>query len=154
MLSISQTIPENMNYRHTFAIKTPLIQSAAILFATAIIVLTFRPGIAFSSATDEIGIIAAQNLNMRPEPGTDSPPITVLKQGAEVKIIKHEGIWLKIEYNGRVGYIKNRERFVHIIPAKPAKERRIGQGKSGDADREIERFEREAEDIDRQIEKR
>lgn len=154
MLSISQTIPENMNYPHTFAIKTPLIQSAAILFATAIIVITFRPGIAFSSATDEIGIITARNLNMRPGPGTDSPPITVLKQGAEVKIIKHEGIWLKIEYNGRVGYIQNRERFVHIIPAKPTKESRIGQGKSTDPDRKIERFERESEDIDRQIEKR
>jgi septal ring factor EnvC (AmiA/AmiB activator) len=137
-----------MNYPHTFTIKNRLIKSAAILFATTVIVITFRAGLALSSATDEIGIITAQNLNMRPEPGTNSPPITVLNQGAEVKIIKHEGIWLKIEYNGRVGYIQNRERFVHIIPAKPTKERRIGQGKSSDPDRKIKRFEREAEDIE------
>jgi septal ring factor EnvC (AmiA/AmiB activator) len=142
-----------MNCHYTFAIKTPFIRTAAILFATAIIVITFRPGMAFSSAKDEIGIITAQNLNMRPEPGTNSPPIMVLKQGTEVKIIKHEGAWLKIEYNGRVGYIQNRKRFVHIVPAKPTKAKRIGQGKSS-VDRKIERFEREAEYIDRQIEER
>lgn len=141
-----------MNYSHTVTIKNPLIKSAAILFATTIIVITFRAGIALSSATEIIGIITAQNLNMRPEPGTGSPPIAVLNQGAEVKIIKHEGIWLKIEYNGRVGYIQNRERFVHIIPAKSTKEKKIGRGKSSDQDRKIERFESEAEAIDRQIE--
>jgi septal ring factor EnvC (AmiA/AmiB activator) len=129
-----------------------LLKSAAILLATTIIVIMFKPVIAPGSATDEIGIITAQNLNMRPEPGTDSPPITVLNQGVEVKIIGHEGIWLKIEYQGRVGYIQNRERFVHIIPAKPKKETRTGQEKTSDPDRKIERFEKEAEDIDRQIE--
>ncbi len=152
MLFIAQTIPENMNYPQTVTIKSLLLKSAAILLATIIIVIILKPVITLGSATDEIGIITAQNLNMRPEPGTDSPPITVLNQGVEVKIIGHEGIWLKIEYKGRVGYIQNRERFVHIIPAKPKKERRTGQGKTSDPDRKIERFEKEAEDIDRQIE--
>jgi septal ring factor EnvC (AmiA/AmiB activator) len=154
MLSVSQTIPEIMIYPHTITIKNPWIQSATILFATVIIVVTFRSGIAFSATTEKIGIITAHNLNLRPDPGTNSPPITVLNQGAEVKIIKHEGIWLKIEYKGQVGYIQNREHFVHIIPAKPTKESETGQAKSGDSDRKIERFEREAEDIDRQIEER
>ena len=95
-----------MNHPHIFAMKIPLIRGAAILFATVIFVIMFKPVLAFGSAVDEIGIIKAQNLNMRPEPGTNLPPITVLNQGAEVKIIKHEGIWLKIEYGGRVGYIK------------------------------------------------
>ena len=143
-----------MNCPRIYAIKNPFIKSAVILLATAVIVITFESDSAYSSAVDEVGIIKARNLNMRPEPGTDSPPITVLNQGTEVKIIQHEGIWLKIEYNGRVGYIQNRERFVHIIPANPTQETRTGPGKPGDPDRKIERFEMEAQDIDRQIEER
>ena len=151
MLSISQTIPENINRRSIFLLKRPLKRSTALLFATAVIVITFTSVIAFTSVADEIGIITANNLNMRPGPGTDSPPIMVLNQGAEVKIIAHEGIWIKIEYKGRVGYIQNRKRFVHIIPAKPSSEKKSGQ-KKADADVRIERFKKEAEDIDRQIE--
>jgi septal ring factor EnvC (AmiA/AmiB activator) len=152
MLSISQAIPESINCQPDFTINSPLNRSTALLFATAIIVIIFNSVIAFTSAADEIGIITAQNLNMRPGPGTDSPPVMVLNQGAEVKIIAHEGIWLKIEYNGRVGYIQNRDRFVHIIAAKPTTEKKSGQEKSADPDRRIERFEQEAGVIDRQIE--
>ena len=60
-----------MNSAHTFTIKNPLIKSAVILFATTIIVITFKSGMVLSSAIEEIGIITAQNLNMRPGPGTN-----------------------------------------------------------------------------------
>ncbi|UCH20770.1 MAG: peptidoglycan DD-metalloendopeptidase family protein [Deltaproteobacteria bacterium] len=152
VLFITQTISEVMNHLCNHIITAMRFRSAAILFAITVIVLIFGIGIGFNSPTDQIGVIRADYLNMRPEPGTHAPPITVLKQGTEVKIINREGMWLKIEYNGKVGYIQHREQYVHIIPAKPKK--KTSEEKINEPSRKIERFRREAEEIERQLERR
>ena len=162
MLPFSQAILKDMIKSHTpnhFSTRTKssikkswLFHTIGILFAPALIVLTFQTGISFSSPSDEIGIITANNLNMRPEPGMSAPPLMVLKQGTEVKIIKHEGQWLKIEYEDQVGYIQNRKQYVHIISADD-----IGDGENpdetaSDTDLKIERYKKEAEEIGSKIE--
>jgi len=88
------------------------------------------------SQSIEIGIIRANNLNLRPGPGKENSPLGVLKQGTTVKILKHVDGWLKILHEGRVGYIRNRKQYVLILP---------------DADLNLERLKKEAADIGRKI---
>ena len=62
----------------------------------------------------EIGIIRASNLNMRPEPGTRRPPLMKLQPGSRVTILEHTGLWLKISYNGQTGYVRNKPHYIKI----------------------------------------
>jgi septal ring factor EnvC (AmiA/AmiB activator) len=132
--------------------KSWLFITIGVMFTPALIVLTFQAGISFSSPTDEIGIITANNLNMRPEPGMTAPPLMVLKQGTEVKIIKQEGQWLKIIYEGQTGYIQNRERYVHIISPNDTRTGENLEKTTSVADRRIERYKKEAQKIGGKIE--
>ncbi|MGD2268898.1 MAG: peptidoglycan DD-metalloendopeptidase family protein [Desulfobacterales bacterium] len=140
-----------MNRHIGFTNNSPRWQRIAILIALATIVLIFNPAVGLGLTSHEIGIITASNLNMRPEPGTTSPPITVLKQGTEVKVLAHEAGWLKIEHNGQIGYIQNRERYVRIIASKPSDPENIGQEKFKNSARKIKRYREEAEAIEREI---
>ena len=65
----------------------------------------------------EIGVVTDKALNLRPEPGTRQPPIMQLKKGSEVEIEEHLDGWLKVRHAGRVGYIKNRSDYVHVLGA-------------------------------------
>ena len=116
------------------------------LVASALTVL--RPFKSDGSPAAEVGIVVANYLNMRPEPGLSRPPLKTLKAGDKVKIIEYLDSWIKVSHGNQVGYIRNRERYIRIIG--------IGEnlkinGRTSDTD--IERIRREAEDISRQIEK-
>ena len=101
------------------------------------------------SQEQQTGIILVENLNLRPEPGTHAPPITTLKKGAEVQIIKRENGWLHVRSGGSEGYIQHRDRFVRVIATKPDKQR---QQTKTETDRKIDRFRQEAEKLDEEIE--
>ena len=97
----------------------------------------------------QTGIILVDRLNLRPEPGTQTPPILTLKKGAEVQILKQENGWLRVRHRGREGYIQYRDTYVHIIGAAstaPDSQSAVG------TDRRIERYRKEAEQLDEEIE--
>ncbi|MFR5266632.1 SH3 domain-containing protein [Clostridium sp.] len=53
----------------------------------------------------ESGIVTANELNVRADASTNSAIIGSLKKGDKVGIIKKEGNWYKINYNGRIAYV-------------------------------------------------
>ena len=60
------------------------------------------------------GIITAHKLNMRSAPGIDRPPVKILYKGARVRILEYGEEWLYVVHEGKTGYIRNREIYVHI----------------------------------------
>ena len=65
----------------------------------------------------EIGIITAGRLHVRSEPGLDSRSLRVLRKGTQVRILERvDDAWIRISYQETTGYIRNRERYVHILP--------------------------------------
>ena len=65
--------------------------------------------------SDEIGIVTSNKLNVRSQPGIESPSLALISKGTKVKILEHHNQWLKILYEDRVGYIRNLKRYVTIL---------------------------------------
>jgi len=120
-----------------------------ILLTAAGIIVVLRPAEIFGAESHEIGIVTANKLNLRPAPTIMNTPLELIKKGATVKILEHLNGWLKISHKGRVGYIRNLKQYVRIISIVPTAKKK----KNGDKGGDIERFRKEAEDINRKIEK-
>ena len=132
MFSISQTV-----------LKT-------IIFGTAVLFLTLPSANIFAAGPFEIGIITSGQLHMRSEPGLDSRSLRVLRKGTEVRILERvDDAWLKISCQETIGYIRNRERYVYIVPVDRPTENRIRDGEGV----KVDRFKKEAEDISQKIKK-
>jgi septal ring factor EnvC (AmiA/AmiB activator) len=131
------------------AVRSGFESNGLLLIAMAVIVLTFLFEGSSKVYAQEIGIITAENLNLRPQPGTHVPPITVLKKGSEVEILGRQNGWLRVRYLDLVGYIPQRKNFVHIITVDTAKPDRSSQD---NPEREIKNFKKKAEKLERQIE--
>jgi len=132
MLSVSKTI-----------FKVTLFIVAAIFFYPQIPVVS-------GAKSDEIGIVAANRLNLRPEPGIKSPPLTTIEKGTKLRILEHHKKWLKIEYNGQIGFIRNLRQYVRILST---------NGKENTDDTKIsvtetDGFKKSAERINREIKRK
>ena len=97
MLSFSKTIFKTVTYVAVGIII--ILQSSAVCVAQS----------------DEIGIVIASKLNVRSQPDIQSPSLSLISKGTKVKILEHHHKWLKIVYEGRVGYIRNSKKYVNII---------------------------------------
>ena len=117
-----------------------------LVFITAILISGIEDGF----AAHEVGIVVAHNLNLRPEPGTDSPPVTRLKKGNRVTILSHQDGWLKVRHLDQVGYIQNRRKFVRIISVDQNAMPDKGKAASGET---LQQYKQESEEIHREIEK-
>ena len=112
------------------------------------ILIAFAIFAAVGTRAEELGIVTADNLNLRPVPGTHQPPLAQLEKGAEVVILEQVEGWLKIRHKDRVGYIQNREVYVHLVSPngkEPHAKEIAGSGSK------IERFQREVESLNRKI---
>ena len=120
-----------------------------ILFTASGVIFVLQPAEIFGAESHEVGIITANKLNLRPAPTIMNTPLELIKKGEKVKILEHSNGWLKISYQGRVGYIRNLKQYVRIIPIVPT-----GRDKKNkDNDVHIKRFRKESQDINREIEK-
>ncbi|WP_339215209.1 SH3 domain-containing protein [Solibacillus sp. FSL W8-0372] len=75
-----------------------------------IIVLFGGIGFAGDVGAEEVKfaiISAEQGTNMTATANPDGMKVAVLKQGGRVKLIRQEDSWSKVEYNGRVGWVRN-----------------------------------------------
>ena len=100
--------------------------------------------------SDEIGVINVDLLNVRAQPGTDSPSLMLIPKGTKVRILEHHNAWLKVMVNHQVGYIRHLKRYVHIINKDISKE----STETGSSPGDIEKFQKEAKRIDQKIEKK
>jgi septal ring factor EnvC (AmiA/AmiB activator) len=119
------------------------ILSRCILAIVSVLLTALAPQAA------EIGVVSAENLNLRPEPGTRQPPIMQLKKGTEVAIEEHLDGWLKVRHAGRVGYIKNSSDYVQVLEAAASQKAQPPENASA---QQLQDYRRESRDLKRKIE--
>jgi len=112
-----------------------------------IIILQFLDVCAAQS--DEIGIVTANKLNVRSQPGIESPSLGLISKGTKVRILDRHNKWLKILHEDQVGYIRNLNRYVNIISEDNTKKTE----KTENTDSDIKDSGKEARSISREIEK-
>jgi septal ring factor EnvC (AmiA/AmiB activator) len=117
-----------------------------ILFIAAGIMVLLHSAAAIGFQSNETGIVTASRLNMRPEPGTNKPPIKILKKGAKVTILARHNNWLKIQHNGQIGYVRYRKSYIRIVYDKAVEN-------LSDVDVKIKTARQKAKDISRKLEK-
>ncbi len=118
---------------------------------TAIVIIVVLQSYDFAGAqSNEIGIVTVDQLNVRAQPGAESPSLMLIPKGTTVRILEHDNAWLKIMVKNQVGYIRHLKRYVHIMTEDAARE----SVKSGNTPYDIERFREEAKSIDQKIEKK
>jgi len=131
LLSFSKTILKTITY-----------------VAVGVIVILPTPDVPVAQS-DEIGIVTANKLNVRAQPGVENPPLMTIPEGTKVKILENHNSWLKILYNGQVGYIRNLGRYVHVISDVGRKNTVKTENNNG----AIAGFRKESTSINREIEK-
>ena len=131
MLSFSKTIFKTVTYA-----------------AVGIIMILQSPAVCVAHV-DEIGIVTANKLNIRSQPDIQSPSLSQISKGTKVKILEHYHKWLKIVYEGRVGYIRNSKRYVNVIYEDSTKR----TAKKEDNNNDIEGKRKEPKSIDQEIKK-
>jgi len=121
-----------------------------IAYVAVGVIIVLQPSDVSVAQSDEIGIVTANKLNVRSQPGVENPSLMTIPEGTKVKILEHHNLWLKILHNGQVGYIRNLERYVHVISEDGVESTAKTENNNGD----IEGFKTEATSINREIEKK
>ncbi|MFZ1985664.1 MAG: peptidoglycan DD-metalloendopeptidase family protein [Desulfatitalea sp.] len=88
------------------------------IIAVALICLVLRAGPALAAET---ATVLASNLNVHSGPGESHGVVFKLAEKSRVRVLARSDGWLKIEYNGRQGYIVDSTRFVRLKEVAPAK---------------------------------
>lgn len=88
-----------------------MILRKAIISALAVAALVFCGQGAMAA---EKGTIRVAGLNLRSGPGKQFKVVAQLAKGVSVKILAREKGWLKIDFEGRKGFILNRSRYITI----------------------------------------
>ncbi len=109
------------------------------------------------------GVITSPSLNVRVGPDRNQSVIQILHKGDEVQILSYHGEWVKISYQEKAGYIRNRERYVRIVQAPElsretkkdikAKEKEIEAKKEIEAERKVNEAKGKSKDINLAIQK-
>ena len=114
-------------------------------------ILTFSFGFVIiatviAAKSPEFGEITAFNLHVRSAPDRNAPSVKILNKGTRVRILNRADGWLEIYHEGQTGFIRNRERYVHIIAAPSSPEHK--------PERTVEGIKEESKVITREIKKR
>ncbi|MBC8199612.1 MAG: peptidoglycan DD-metalloendopeptidase family protein [Desulfobacterales bacterium] len=117
-----------------------------IIFIAAGIVVLLHSAVAVGFQSNETGIVTASRLNVRPEPGTNKPPIKILKKGAKVTILARRNKWLKIRHDGQIGYVRYRKSYIRIVYDKAVEN-------LSDVEAKIKTARQKTKDISRKLEK-
>ncbi len=120
-----------------------------IAYAAVGVIIILQPPDVSVAQSDEIGVVIANKLNVRSQPGIKSPSLVLISKGTKVRILEHHNKWLKILHEGQVGYIRNLKRYVYILSEDSTKKTVKTENNNGD----IEGFGKEARSINREIEK-
>jgi septal ring factor EnvC (AmiA/AmiB activator) len=119
------------------------------LILVVVTVLLIRHSAEIHATQPQVGIITARLLHLRTEPNPDNPSLKILRKGTKVGILEQIDGWLKISYEGQIGYIRNRERYVHILGIGILTDKQLKTDQVND----IKRFREKAENISLEIKK-
>ncbi len=119
-----------------------------IAYAAVGVIIILQSPVVCIAQSDEIGIVTANKLNVRSQPSFESPSLLLIPKGTNVRILEHHDKWLKILYEGRVGYIRNLKQYVNIISEDSSK-----TVKTENNNGNIEGLGKETKSIDQKIEK-
>jgi len=74
---------------------------------------------------NQIGIVTASTLNLRPQPSTKKQPIGILKRGTNVEIIGRRGDWYRVKKGNLDGYVS--KKYLKIKKSKVRKQLKKGK---------------------------
>lgn len=83
-------------------IKT-IFKSISVFFLLWLLVAAPLP--CAGKQTDAIGVVIATGLQLRTTPSSAAPAIKTLSQNTRIRILDSEKNWLKIEHEGKIGYV-------------------------------------------------
>lgn len=129
----------------------------AITSALVLLMLVFLiTGVTFADdLTRTMGTVTGSKVNLRNSPSTNSWVIRTLNKGIRVKITGNSGIWNKVSYNGKTGWVhssyitadKAKEKTYKVISNVPNEKRKTGisstkinTSRGGDFTRKTEAF--------------
>ncbi len=94
-----------------------------------------------SEVRGEVGIITAAHLNIRKKPDKNSASIKTISKDNIINILAHtDNGWLEVDYKGRTGFIRHRDRYVHLYKKKTKKKiKRTLQDNNYNAKTDIEK---------------
>ncbi len=121
-----------------------------IAYAAVSLIIILHPPDVVLAQSYEIGIVTANKLNLRSQPGIESPSLALISRGTKVKILEHHNKWIKILHEGQVGYIRNLKKYVTII-SEDSTPHKITTTEKDNV--EIEGLRKEAKSINQQIKK-
>ena len=93
---------------------------------------------------DSEAVVQVAKLNVRSAPTRDGRRVGALTMGARVKVLDRADGWLKVAFDGGVGYLRDRERYVRVIGRAAAPASSVEP---------IDTVQRRAEELNRQIER-
>ena len=101
--------------------------NASLGFLSLTLLFTLTPSIsqALTETTERRGRVAgASHVNLRSGPGISYPPVTIIKNGEEVKVESLEGSWYRISLpDGSRGYVY--AELIRILPEKAEQEQSV-----------------------------
>jgi murein DD-endopeptidase MepM/ murein hydrolase activator NlpD len=124
-----------------------------ILFMLTALPLLFGAIDARGDDHNPIGIVTTAEVAVRSKPGSQGFLQKTLKRGTEIKIIERRGGWLKIYHNDEVGFIRDLNPSVKIVPGRNAKTGNETSKQLGDRQSQIDALHKHKKHVSREIEK-
>ncbi|MBU1172626.1 MAG: peptidoglycan DD-metalloendopeptidase family protein [Proteobacteria bacterium] len=129
-----------------------------IVLAVLLLFFPFFGNTQGSEASPEMGVVVSSSLHIREKADKDSDSIGTLSKGRLVRVVAHtKNGWLEIEDSGRKGFIRDRERYIHVFREKSKKKNKrtvtskMEDSPKGDVELEIEEHNQELQSIDTKI---
>ncbi len=125
------------------------VSKALILVVATLLLIRHASEIQAAQPQPQVGIITAGLLHLRTGPSQDNPSLNILRKGTKVGILEQIDDWLKISYKGQIGYIRNREQYIHIMEIEISTEKQLNADQVND----IKHIREKAENISLEIKK-
>ncbi|NQT70627.1 MAG: SH3 domain-containing protein, partial [Desulfobacteraceae bacterium] len=125
------------------------VSKVLILVVATVLLIRHASEIQAAQPQPQVGIITAGLLHLRTGPSQDHPSLKILRKGTKVRILEQIDGWLKISYKEQIGYIRNRERYVHIMVIGILTDKQLKADQLND----IKRIREKAENISLEIKK-
>lgn len=126
--------------------------SKTLIFGAAAALIICHSAEKLAAQPNEIGVIAADRLNLRSEPGVGNPLLKILRKGAKIQILEHVDGWLKISHQGQIGYIRNRPQYVDLNKTELPQENQPEDYRiEAETNSEIKQYKQKAETINQKI---
>lgn len=127
---------------------------ARVIAAAAFIAVLLVPGPAvFCEKLEQIGEVRVNSLNMRGAPDKEASVVKILEKGSEVRILKEDKEWLQVIFEGQIGYVYNKDKYLerftrHRVKGDdPDKDRQLAMARAKEIERLIRQKQKEVQTV-------